>query len=101
MKNAIYVAAAGAISALGVVCMLALVSCSAATTKKVTNALIDLVLATCVAENPELGEVELQKACKYADDQKEVVQQLLASQKNGLARVRASAPAPACRDAGK
>lgn len=68
--------------------------CSADANKRVVDALVKKALAECVAENAHLGEVELQRACGFAEDAWPIVRDLVLAQKRGLAK------AAAARDAG-
>ena len=68
--------------------------CSADANKRVVDAIVRKALAECIAENAHLGDVELQKACSFADDLWPIVRDLVMAQKRGLAK------AAAARDAG-
>lgn len=58
--------------------------------KAITDVLVKKLLAECIAENPELNDVELQKICQFADDLWPLVRDLVSAQKRGLAKASAS-----------
>lgn len=68
--------------------------CSADANKRVVDALVKKALAECIAENAHLGDVELQKACGFAEDLWPIVRDLVMAQRRGLAKAASS------RDAG-
>ena len=74
-----------------------IIACSQAQ-QRVVEATIEASLAACVAENPTLGDVELQTACRFADDLWPIVRRLIAAHRTGAAKVPR---APVCADAGK
>lgn len=70
--------------------------------KSATTAVIDAALAACVAANADLGDSDLQKACKFADDLWPVIRQVLFGVKQGSAKLASKGLAsPPALDAGK
>lgn len=68
--------------------------------KDVTNVVVKKLLAECVAENAHLGDIELQDACKFADDVWPVIRDLIAAQRRGMAKM-AKAGTCVVKDAGR
>ena len=62
--------------------------------KAITDVVVKKLLAECIAENPTIEGVELQKVCGFADDLWPLVRDLVSAQKKGMAK------ANAMRDAG-
>lgn len=75
-----------------------IVACTPAARRDVAHAVIDIALATCVAEHPGNDEPTLRDICRYAEDLAPVVRELLAAQKRGALK---SGAAAACSDGGK
>ncbi len=78
------------------ICCLALMAC--ALFKQDAKTAIEVAIAACVAEHPEITtEPEMAKACQYATEFGPIVEQLLGARKRGLVRMatQRSTPPPA------
>lgn len=74
-----------------------IVACTPAARRDVAHAVIDVALATCVAEHPGNDEPTLRDICRYAEDLAPVVRELLAAQKRGAMKSASAS----CADGGK
>lgn len=58
--------------------------------KSTAKTVVDVALATCIAEHPDVHTPEaMQKVCPYVEEFGPIVAELLAARKRGLARVAA------------
>lgn len=79
--------AAFAMSIVGV-CGACSSGCSPALNKKIVHTLIDVALAECIAENPDLDKISIMKVCRVADATLEpVIDELLKAQKLGAQKL--------------
>lgn len=78
------------------VTLLAIVLGACASWKSVVKSVIDVALAACIAEHPEItDESAMRKVCPYVEEVAPHVREILGARKRGLARMSASP-----RDAG-
>lgn len=75
-------------------------ACSPAA-KSIADVVVKKLLAECIAENPDIEGVELQKICGFADDLWPIVRDLIAAQKRGQARAAARRQMDAGLEGGK
>lgn len=79
-----------------------LLAVACASWKETARTVVDVSIATCVAEHPEItDETEMRTVCKYVEAFGPIVRDLLSARKRGLARVAAHRDDAGAADAGK
>lgn len=83
--------------------ILGVTACSLFTTKQLLKSVIDVGLATCIAEHADIQEeAALREVCRWTDELAPIVKDLLSARSKGLAAAqRKSTSGPCVTDGGK
>lgn len=76
---------------IGVLSAIVVEACSPAADRQAARTVVDVALAACVLEHPDMTEQELYAICHWAEEIAPIVKELIASQRKGLARMQPKA----------